>query len=668
MEIGNTQKPADENGRHPPLGIHSAKMYIKACVDLYCAQINNPDFQHLSHMFVHPRGTDIKNFEANLKTRCRIAAEDTHADPGVGSIHDGYTLRDLHNVVKTYMDLKTNRHGNLRDRMVFLMNHNMLLRGEISRGLNLNLVSNLVFEDEGPTRCPCLVFMYNWGKNNPQKLWFYSGAIRNKDVNICTFGAVGLYLFYRFHVENEPFPDFTLNENWFNIKLVKARDRMKPIAPTTQSDSVTRIFDACNISSKKKTHASRGSSARSAEQNGMDAELIRQMGGWLKGAMEKSYLNTLPYSAIRVMNGFHREKGSFYLPRALVTPPDSLQKRIFPSVEHWLERMRTDDSCRTISGQAFLRLLVELRIIILQDAVLLKDDFPDHPLFLHEIFQSPEYKAFADESLAAINASVPPAEIEMRRIMPFVDERINNISVATGEIARQVSDLQNAGPSNEALDKLNKRIDDVNTRLDNVDSTLDRMCMVMERIAEKMDVPATELHDTGSNSSTRVATIGQRRPRNDDEDDEVGRSSQRQRVSTQYSLSHSISTVKELWTEWTEGLGNGLPSVEFMNREYKTKWRNSSTGSVSLTLIYIKFSNDELVLEKKFYSKRLRIINEIKAIAEREECEIDDAIIILEHKCTASGSLNALWKKLVAEDKAAKEARAATTTNPSQSD
>jgi cellulose synthase/poly-beta-1,6-N-acetylglucosamine synthase-like glycosyltransferase len=369
METGNTKKPVGADGRHPPLGIDTAKMHIKACVDFYCKRTNDPSFRHLSGIFTHPRGTDMKSFESNIQTRCRIAAEDAYVDPGVGSIHDGYTANDLRRIVKTYMELRTNRHGNLRDRMVFLMNNNMLLRGEISRGLQLNLISHLLLEDEGPTRCPCLVFMYNWGKNNPKKITQYSGAIRHKDVNVCAFGAVGLYLFFRFHVENEPFPDFTNSEIWFDIKLVKGSNRLKPIAATTQTDSVTKIFDACGISSKKKTHSGRGSGARTAEQSGMSAKLIRQMGKWLKGSMEKSYLNTLPYSAIRVMNGFHSDRGSFYLPRALVTPSESLQKRIFPLADQWLEKMNNGEVLKTISGIEFLNLLVELRVFILQDAV-----------------------------------------------------------------------------------------------------------------------------------------------------------------------------------------------------------------------------------------------------------------------------------------------------------
>ena len=96
-------------------------------------------------------------------------------------------------------------------------------------------------------------------------------------------------------------------------------------------------------------------------------------------------------SSIRVIQGFPEEKGCFWLPRALATPPLSLQRMIFPWVEEWQERIRTEPSVQTICGEGFARLLVELRTIILQDdAVLLRQ------LGTHEMFKSAEFVSFAE--------------------------------------------------------------------------------------------------------------------------------------------------------------------------------------------------------------------------------------------------------------------------------
>ncbi|KAI9264676.1 hypothetical protein EDC94DRAFT_693397 [Helicostylum pulchrum] len=72
----------------------------------------------------------------------------------------------------------------------------------------------LMFKDEGATRCPVLVMMITGGTSNQeQQRMLYSGLIRHRNVQTCAFGAVGMYLFHRFHVKGEAFPDFALNEN-----------------------------------------------------------------------------------------------------------------------------------------------------------------------------------------------------------------------------------------------------------------------------------------------------------------------------------------------------------------------------------------------------------------------------------------------------------------------
>jgi hypothetical protein len=242
------------------------------------------------------------------------------------------------------------------------------------------------------------------------------------------------------------------------------------------------------------------------------------------------------------MNGFHSDRGSFYLPRALVTPPESHQKRIFPLAEQWLEKMNNGEAPKTISGIKFLNLLVELRVIILQDAVVLKNDFPDHPVFCHDIFQSDEFKSFAEESTAAMDESVPPAEIEIRRAMPFVDERFNNLSVATGELSRQVTSLQQASSSNESTGATQSKIDDLSAKINDMDAKVDGMYSVITSIAQKMDIGMPPLSAAESSSSV----TGQRRPRPDQNDDDA-RPPQRQRISTHYTLSATVSSVSDLW-------------------------------------------------------------------------------------------------------------------------
>lgn len=57
-----------------------------------------------------------------------------------------------------------------------------------------------------------------------------------------------------------------------------------------------------------------------------------------------------------------------------------------------------------------------------------------------------------------------------------------------------------------------------------------------------------------------------------------------------YKLSRQVTSVPDLWREWTEGLG-GLPSVMALNASYGSRWRPTS--------------------ERQYYSMRKVIIDEI---------------------------------------------------------
>lgn len=101
----------------------------------------------------------------------------------------------------------------------------------------------LEFKDEGATRCPVLVMMITGGTTNQeQQLMLYNGIIRHRNVQTCAFGAVGMYLFHRFHVKGEGFPDFALNENRFKTKLARGRTDNKSVSCNTQHTSIKKVL------------------------------------------------------------------------------------------------------------------------------------------------------------------------------------------------------------------------------------------------------------------------------------------------------------------------------------------------------------------------------------------------------------------------------------------
>jgi len=312
------------------------KMHIKALVDLYNKQ--KVEYQGVMDL-KHPRGDTLKSFESSLKRLCSESRQSGNfVDPGIGSIQDGYNSEKLVQVADYYLRRKKMAGDALRDRMMFLLNHMMMLRGETLREANLNHMFSLKFKDEGSTRCPVFVMMITGGKTNQEHYKLYSRVIRHKNVQACAFGAIGFYLFHRFHVKGEAFPDFTLNENWFKTKLARGRSADKAVSYNTQLTSINKAFAEVGVNSVKKTHSGRQAGAREAEMAGLSHDHIRRVGRWNSESMENSYLTCLPRTAIRVIQGFPEEKGCFWLPQGLITPPLSLQQTVFPWVEEWQQK------------------------------------------------------------------------------------------------------------------------------------------------------------------------------------------------------------------------------------------------------------------------------------------------------------------------------------------
>jgi hypothetical protein len=106
--------------------------------------------------------------------------------------------------------------------------------------------------------------------------------------------------------------------------------------------------------------------------------------------MVVAYLSQLPRELLRQMTGFLKEEGSYMLPRSEFKPPASLLKLVWPWLDEWLERVRgraqgkgwkaggllQDDQ----AAASFLKLLVVLRDVFLQDAAILQPSRLSSPL------------------------------------------------------------------------------------------------------------------------------------------------------------------------------------------------------------------------------------------------------------------------------------------------
>jgi hypothetical protein len=98
-----------------------------------------------------------------------------------------------------------------------------------------------------------------------------------------------------------------------------------------------------------------------------------------------------------------------------------------------------------------------------------------------------------------------------------------------------------------------------------------------------------------------------------------------------YQLSRGITTIPDLWREWTVGLGGQL-SVEALDERWGSRWRRGA--------------------EFQFYSRRKVIIDEIKRLAAGGKEAIDVVDSLEEQRLRSKASLSQVINALKAAAKA----------------
>ncbi|GAA5821389.1 hypothetical protein JCM3770_000350 [Rhodotorula araucariae] len=149
----------------------------------------------------------------------------------------------------------------------------------------------------------------------------------------------------------------------------------------------------------------RGSGVRMAHLSSAWKGDICQAGQWNSQVMERRYLTTLPRQVMCVHAGFDAAGGTFFLKRDIAVP-DELIKQVFPEANEWLHRMDNHDQCKpSIAVHAFLMLRNRLRPVLLQDAACLRRIYPQHPVFLHQLFTLPASHKFDLQLVAQMDTS-----------------------------------------------------------------------------------------------------------------------------------------------------------------------------------------------------------------------------------------------------------------------
>jgi hypothetical protein len=125
-------------------------------------------------------------------------------------------------------------------------------------------------ENEGPGECPALLCIMDQGKTNQFGKIQSGTAMRHKNAGLCPIGAVAMLLFFCFQVENEPFPDFRMRKNWYNIYLFHTGDRESMMTPEAHRDAQKKAFRKCGLFMNDVVHKPRKVGANNMAMAGMN--------------------------------------------------------------------------------------------------------------------------------------------------------------------------------------------------------------------------------------------------------------------------------------------------------------------------------------------------------------------------------------------------------------
>jgi hypothetical protein len=109
-------------------------------------------------------------------------------------------------------------------------------------------------------------------------------------------------------------------------------------------------------------------------------------------AVPGSHFTAIPTGAVKVLAGLEPQCESYRLKRSSVDPSEDLQRMVFPWINAYLDSKKI--FLRTMAAQEFLMLLKHLRVVVLQDASILINRYPKHPVFDLPVFKSQNFLSF----------------------------------------------------------------------------------------------------------------------------------------------------------------------------------------------------------------------------------------------------------------------------------
>ena len=377
--------------------------------------------------------------------------------------------------------------------------------------------------------------------------------------------------------------------------------------------------------------------------------------------MSTTYLTSLPRKYIRTVAGHHHE-GHYFVARAQVLPSASLLAEVFPLVERDLGRFRDGTYASSLSGQGFLRLLQHLKTVFLQDSVLLRERWPQHPNFQLPLFATAEYRKFAADVLAAcrnpevsfnerVHQVVPEIALDMQAMKSDIQVLKNQTQILKNQLQKMEKNITqgckhghqrtqnkmyemardirihstvnfgpNQPPSRSTLRQQSQSFLRPASQLMpaiSADPSLSSSSAQSPTASTACSAPSVSHPPPASLSAVQAAALPPAALRQNNAND-----------VPQLIMDRTATTVLDIWWEWHEGRG-GKPSVVVLNERHGCSWRHS---------------------DKNAYSRRKKLIDEICKTADAQHKDpVEIAQQFEDERLSKGKSLNWMWETWVME-------------------
>ena len=117
----------------------------------------------------------------------------------------------------------------------------------------------------------------------------YGRSMHHKDVRQCAIGSFAFYLYFRFLVlgemDNDVRPDFTKNDEWFDIKILSdgTMNNTKVMKATSYTGPLWKIFEELQVIASHYGHFGHVSALVKLEFEEVLPEFIRILGKFAEG-------------------------------------------------------------------------------------------------------------------------------------------------------------------------------------------------------------------------------------------------------------------------------------------------------------------------------------------------------------------------------------------------